>query len=307
VTFLLVSGAIALAQSVTNSALRGRVTSEGQALGSVAVGLTSPVLQGARTAYTSANGDYVFVGMPPGDYTVTFTLQGMQTVTKTVALTAAQEATLDATMTVAASRRRRPSRPRPRRSPPACRLDHDHGHEKLPVARTVGGRRRVLGVAQVTVWATRSRFPAGHVRQPFHGGRRRHHRQRPRHPNNLFIEDAIQETTTTVSSVSAEYGRFTGGVVNTITKSGGNLFSGSFRTTLTNDAWSAVSPAKETRVQEVSPRYEATLGGFLWKDHLWFFGSGRFQDTSVASQTSAPTGVSPIPFRSATRRGTGAS
>src|SRR5262249_51345069 len=74
-------------------------------------------------------------------------------------------------------------------------------------------------------------------------------------PNNLFVEDAIQETTTSVNSVSAEFGRFTGGVVNTITKSGGNLFSGSFRTTLTNDAWSAVSPAKETRVQNVNPRY----------------------------------------------------
>jgi hypothetical protein len=116
-------------------------------------------------------------------------------------------------------------------------------------------------------------------------------------PNNLFIEDAIQETTTTVSSVSAEFGRFTGGVVNTITKSGGNLFSGSFRTTLTNDAWWAVTPAGETRVQHLDPRYEATLGGFLWKDHAWFFGSGRWQDTSTASQTSAPAGVSPLPFQ----------
>ena len=41
-------------------------------------------------------------------------------------------------------------------------------------------------------------------------------------PLNLFIEDALQETTTTTSGVSAEYGRFSGGVVNAITKSGGN-------------------------------------------------------------------------------------
>ena len=27
-------------------------------------------------------------------------------------------------------------------------------------------------------------------------------------PNNLFVEDAIQETTTNVASISAEYGRF---------------------------------------------------------------------------------------------------
>ena len=53
---------------------------------------------------------------------------------------------------------------------------------------------------------------------------------------NLFIEDAIQETKISTGSISAEYGRFQGGVVNTITKSGGNEFSGSFRISFTNDA-----------------------------------------------------------------------
>ena len=53
---------------------------------------------------------------------------------------------------------------------------------------------------------------------------------------DLFIEDAILETTTITSSASAEYGRFAGGVVNTVTKSGGNEFSGSFRVNMTNDS-----------------------------------------------------------------------
>ena len=35
-------------------------------------------------------------------------------------------------------------------------------------------------------------------------------------------------------------GRFQGGVINMITKSGGNDFHGSFRTTFTNDAWRAL-------------------------------------------------------------------
>ena len=46
-------------------------------------------------------------------------------------------------------------------------------------------------------------------------------------PQNLFIEDAIEETQVLTAGISAEYGRFTGGVVNAITKSGGNSFSGS--------------------------------------------------------------------------------
>src|SRR5207244_10217635 len=48
-------------------------------------------------------------------------------------------------------------------------------------------------------------------------------------PNPVYIEDAIQETTVLTGGVSAEFGRFTGGVVSTVTKSGGNEFSGSAR------------------------------------------------------------------------------
>ena len=46
-------------------------------------------------------------------------------------------------------------------------------------------------------------------------------------PQNLFIEDAIEETQVLTSGISAEFGRFSGGVVNAITKSGGDTFSGS--------------------------------------------------------------------------------
>ena len=61
-------------------------------------------------------------------------------------------------------------------------------------------------------------------------------------PRTLFVEDAIQETKVSSGNISAEYGRFQGGVVNMITKSGGNGFSGSFRTTFTNDAWKSLTP-----------------------------------------------------------------
>ena len=61
-------------------------------------------------------------------------------------------------------------------------------------------------------------------------------------PQNLFIEDAIEETQVLTSGISAEYGRFTGGVVNAITKSGGNTFSGSYRMNLLNPAWTDETP-----------------------------------------------------------------
>jgi hypothetical protein len=91
-------------------------------------------------------------------------------------------------------------------------------------------------------------------------------------------------------------------VVNTITKSGGNELSGSFRTNFTNDKWTApvgllttssgaqVKPTK--RLDKVNERYEATLGGFILKDRLWYFLAGR----DVKTATSAATTLTQVPF-----------
>ena len=70
-------------------------------------------------------------------------------------------------------------------------------------------------------------------------------------PFTLFIEDAIQETTVSTSGISAEYGRFGGGLVNAITKSGGNQFSGSYRLGMNNDDWRAITPFHETKLDKV--------------------------------------------------------
>ena len=102
------------------------------------------------------------------------------------------------------------------------------------------------------------------------------------------IEDAIQETTVANGGVSAEFGRFSGGVVNIITKSGGNRFSGSFRESLNNDKWRTLTPFEterlattpEPRIDNVVPTYEYTLGGPIMRDRLWFFTSGRLRDES---------------------------
>ncbi len=106
-------------------------------------------------------------------------------------------------------------------------------------------------------------------------------------PFNLFIEDALQETTTTTAAVSAEYGRFSGGVVNAVTKSGGNELSGSFRTTFDNDDWTALTPyPNDRRTDKIIPTYEATLGGPFLKDKLWFFGAMRSKNLSETRTTS---------------------
>ena len=83
------------------------------------------------------------------------------------------------------------------------------------------------------------------------------------------------------SGISAEYGRFSGGVVNAITKSGGNTFSGSVRANLWKPTWTAQNPYEvETEVPQEGDiadnvTCETTLGGPIVLDRLWFFGANR--------------------------------
>jgi hypothetical protein len=101
----------------------------------------------------------------------------------------------------------------------------------------------------------------------------------------MYVEDAIQETTVLTGAISAQYGRFSGGVVSTITKSGGNELAGSLRDSLSNPSWVAQSPALETRENNLNHVAEGTLGGFVIRDRLWFFGAGRWAKNDTARQT----------------------
>lgn len=101
---------------------------------------------------------------------------------------------------------------------------------------------------------------------------------------NLFIEDAIDETQVMSNNVSAEYGRFTGGVINAITKRGGNDFEGSLRVVANNNAWNAMLPYqnRDAIVDKLNTTYTLTFGGPILKDRWWFFTAGRFTKTDTA-------------------------
>ena len=78
-------------------------------------------------------------------------------------------------------------------------------------------------------------------------------------------------------------------MVNVITKSGGNLFTGSLRATLTNDSWSSETPLTTEQTDEINTRYEATFGGRLIRDKLWFFLAARDRGVSQSAQLVDPS------------------
>ncbi|HUP46510.1 MAG TPA: TonB-dependent receptor, partial [Thermoanaerobaculia bacterium] len=270
----------------TTATLTGTVTHDGGTLPGVLVTATSPSLQGARTAITGEAGAYNMPGLPPGRYTVAFELQGMQRVAKTTVLSLAQTTRVDADLMMAAVAEAitvTATAPAILETNEVARNFTSEIVDKLPVARTV--RDTVLlapGVSSsgVNNQITISGAPS-HDNLVLVNGVVVNENLRGQ-PHNLFIEDAIQETTVLTGAVSAEYGRFTGGVVSTITKSGGNEFSGSLRDSLTNSEWRGKTPwaTEADHVDKIDQTYEATLGGYLLRDRLWFFAAGRALETS---------------------------
>lgn len=271
----------------TTAALNGTVTSEGKALPGVSVSVASPALQGTRTTVTAANGVYNFAYLPPGDYTISFELLGLQTVTKKVRLLLAETTRADADLTVSKVKEEVTVSGQPvaaavlEGTQIAANLTSNELN-KLPVARTIRGAVLLMpGVSpngvnnQITISGAPSYDNLFLVDGVVVGENLRGQ------PDSLFIEDAIQETTVLSGSISAEYGRFTGGVVSTLTKSGSNEFHGSFRTSFSNPKWTDKTPwpSEAEHVDTVDKVYEGTLGGRILPDHIWFFGGGRLAKT----------------------------
>ena len=97
---LLCASALFAQTAATNSSLQGTVTTEGVPLPGVTVTVSSPALQGTRTAITGDGGGYTFPSLPPGEYTIQYTLEGMAPITKKVSLKLATPGRSDAEMKV---------------------------------------------------------------------------------------------------------------------------------------------------------------------------------------------------------------
>ena len=96
--------------------------------------------------------------------------------------------------------------------------------------------------------------------------------------------DAVEEFRVVTNSYSAEYGRFAGGVINIITRSGTNEFHGSLFEFLRNNdlnayPWQCARPPRRC----IAISSAARFGGPIRKNKTFFFGtySGLRQITAV--------------------------
>lgn len=288
---------VTAAAQVPTGTVSGRVTdSQDRSIGTVVVSVSSPALQGTQTTTTTVNGDYVFRFLPPGAYTVSFEGAGFASERRAVTVAATESVSLNITLqpatvtesvTVVADGNTFTNTVQVATNVPQDLLD------TLPLQRTL---RAAVSLAP----AVHQTGPGGEVSisgaMSFENlyllnGVQIQDNIRGE-PLDLFIEDAIQETTIATAGISAEYGRFTGGVVNAVTKAGGNIFSGSFRTSFRNDDWRTISPFDESKISQMIPTYEYTFGGPALSDRTWFFTAGRFEN----AETSRETAFTDIPY-----------
>jgi len=285
----------------TVGSLTGTVVLDGNPLPGATVTITSPALQGVRVVTTDTNGNYNFAALPPGEYKVAFEMESMQSASSTARVTLGGTARANATMRVSALAQAitvTASAPAVLETTEVQTNIQAKLIEDLPIGRTIqaaitlapgvttnGPAGQLVvggGYAYDTLYVVNGAVTNENVRGQ---------------TDDLFIEDAIQETTVLTGGISAEYGRFTGGVVSAITKSGGNQFKGSLRDSLTNPSWDKVSAAGEDQQESsLDETYEATFGGRIIRDRLWFFGAGRKAETSLPRFFVNTGEITPVAF-----------
>jgi len=112
----------------------------------------------------------------------------------------------------------------------------------------------------------------------------------------FFNQNMIEEIQVGGLGAPAEYGGFTGGIINTVTKSGGNAFSGLFSMRYTNDSLASNNVSSDILAENPSlgasdvtkklTDYTVQMGGPLKRNKAFFFAS--VQRYSAETDPSGP-------------------
>ncbi|MEN8162604.1 MAG: TonB-dependent receptor [Acidobacteriota bacterium] len=298
----LIAGA-AYAQETTGQ-IRGTIVDpDGAALPGVTITVENDMTGMDRTSITDGSGAFRFAALQPGDYTMTATLDGFQTHKSAMrvvlggthfveldmalgAITDVIEVTgeaplVDVTSTVS-----------------GITVGADELNARMPVQReasyvamlapaTVQGDtafngetpgQNVISMSGASV-AENSYQVNGLNVTNFRNGL----------GSSLVPMEFVEEIQVKTGGYAAEFGRSTGGVINMVTKSGSNSLHGSFSAFFEPESLQEQEPDTYARPNESEEREileaNASLGGAIFKDHLFFFGFVRYTDSNVLGIT----------------------
>jgi len=103
--------------------------------------------------------------------------------------------------------------------------------------------------------------------------------------------DSVEEFRLITNSFDAEYGKFSGAVMNAITKSGTNSFHGDVFEFLRNDKFDAKNYFFGGKSELRRNQFGYVLGGPVWKNHLFFFSDyqGTREVSGAETVATVPT------------------
>ena len=263
----------------------------GAPLPGVTVAVTGPVLPKGRDTVTDSSGNYAFLNLPPGIYTVTASLAGLANSRADVAVVVDKNASLNLKLSPSVSESITVTSAAPTVDMKSTEVNFNYDAkaiERLPLSRTYQGLFELApGVASGTGFA------------PVAGGGRQ---------ENLFLLDGasitnpsfgylgigntdtneldIQDLNVKRAAFSAELGRATGEVINAVTKSGTNQLAGAVREEWQPGSWAATAKDSSFAAHTNRSRTAANVGGPIWRDHIFGYGSARYEKIDTKNRTN---------------------
>jgi len=297
VAVLLLAGVLS-AQAPTAGRIIGTVSDEqGGPLPGVAIEAKGPRLVGSAASLTDTNGTYRLLALPPGTYTITYTLQGFTPIVRNDVILAVEQAlVLDIRMKPAAIEEEIVVTGQAPlidvKSQARGQVLTAQAFDALPKGRSFDSLVTIIAGVQnerdlldgISIdgasGAENVFYVDGTDTSDVVKGTRKQD----------VVFDFAEEVQVKASGYNAEYGGSVGGVINVITRSGGNAFHGEIvgyysgtglegkrrdRLTLDQDNTSQARyypyDIYVGRDKESAFEGGAMLGGYIKKDRLWFF------------------------------------
>jgi hypothetical protein len=276
-----------VAGAQTTGDIEGTVTDPfGAAISGAAVEAKSRSMQGIRTSVSAANGNFRLPAVPPGTYRITVSKPGFTVLENSVVVTLDATVTAQFVLQIAAREEIIVRGEAPLVDVASTTTGTSYTArvmERLPLGRNYAsivrlqpgvqedtGDRQGRGLALAVYGSTSAEnlflidgINTNNVNRGVQG--------------KIINNEFIQEVEVKTGGYQAEYGRSTGGIINVITKSGGNDYRGdvfanysapSFRSDQVHEEGDLFNLTYD-EVEDAD--YGADLGGFLIRDRLWFF------------------------------------